>query len=210
VIVIDLDGTLIPYDFVTQFHKFLLRANVSIYLKIFGLLITITAPLIRRFYTLALSIVLRARSSHSELFRSSKYFKISYSKSFYAFVLRILAKFNNRAIDALASVAISAGLKSRRNAWLATLSLCRTGKTCILATGNHTREIIQRVSKILNVSCTFHSVDISFGDIVAVLVLDKGIVSSEMKRRDIFVDVVVSDSLDDIRAFGPSRFILVK
>lgn len=208
VVVIDLDGTLIPYDFVTQFHKFLLRVNTSMYSRILGLLFIITAPFTRRFYVLILSTVLRC--SHSKLSRFNKYFKISYSKSFYAFALHILAKVDRRVIEALASAAISTGLKSRRTAWLAALSLCRTEKTCMLATGNHVKEIIQKILRILSINYVFHSVDIRLGSIVAILVLDKNNLSSEMKRRNIFVDVVISDSLNDIRAFGPSKFILVK
>jgi len=208
VIIIDLDGTLIPYDFVTQFHKFLLQAHVNIHLKILGLLLIITAPLTRRFYALVLSIVLRG--CHNKLFTLSKNFKLSYSKSFYAFVIHTLARLDNKAIDTLASVAIFSGLKSRKTAWLAVLSLCKTEKTCILATGNHVKEIIQRVLRILSINYVFHSVDIRLGNIVAILVLDKNNLSSEMKRKNIFIDVVISDSPNDIRAFGPSRFMLVK
>jgi len=207
-VVLDLDGTLIPYDFVLEFHKLILAHSSSIKCKILAAFFKVLEEFLRRCYILLLRFFIGILKIRVE----SRYLRLSSHKSYYALLSNFFyACCNKLDIIRCSAVALLNGLRERRKVWEIALALCnRSNSIGILVTGNHLDFLIRKVQRFVNVSYVFRSYAIAHGGLVLAYTIDKNAIARAFNRLDM-TETIISDSLYDLVAFSnAARRLLVK
>lgn len=112
-IILDLDGTLIPYDFELRFCRLATLCCSNVIFKIVVMLSFILHPLLYRFYVLLMKTLVKITKVKTK----GKYFSLSIRRSYFVSLLGFLYKLNPLDVDRCVSTAILDGLRRRRIVW---------------------------------------------------------------------------------------------
>jgi hypothetical protein len=199
--VLDLDGTLIPYDFMLDYSKIIINVPIDTKRKIILLLGKMLEFVVRRAYEVLLWILIRALN----MSKSSKYFTLSPYKSYYGMLLTLTCRPSKYYVNK----ALLDGIWNRKVVWKLTLNLCRTeNNICILVTANSFDPIIKKIQSLINIKSVFKSYMFSRGFLTFVYVIDKNTIAKMLCRIAEEV-LVITDSLEDLKAFSKATHKLL-
>jgi len=200
-IILDLDGTIIPYDFELEFCRLATLCCSSIIFKIVAIFSLIFHPLLYRFFILLLKILVKV----SKVETKGKYFSLSIRKSYFVSLLSFLYKLNPLDVNRCVSTAILDGLKKRKIVWnrVITHNLKNKNKSkCLLVTGSSVLPLIEKVRHFLMVDYIFRSYTTAFGAFTLKYEINKANVDANIRKK---VYVVISDSMEDLKVFSYAR-----
>ncbi|MEM1510550.1 MAG: hypothetical protein QXH10_10410 [Ignisphaera sp.] len=197
-IILDLDGTLIPYDFELGFCKLATLCCSNVIFKIVVMLSLILHPLLYRFYVLLLKTLVKV----TKIKMKGRYFSLSIRRSYFVSLLSFLYKLDPLDVDRCVSTAILDGLRKRRIVWskVVLYRLKNENKSkYLLVTGNSVLPLIEKVRSFLMVDHIFRSYTIAFGVFTLKYEINKANIIANTRRK---INVVITDSMEDLKVFS--------
>ncbi|MCX8199476.1 MAG: hypothetical protein N3E36_05565 [Sulfolobales archaeon] len=209
VMILDLDGTIIPYDFELEFRKLAALYCDEVISKILATIYLVFHPLIYRLYVLMLMIIVKSIGVKMK----GSYFSLSLHKSYYASLLSFFYKKSSLNVNRCVYAALLDGLKRRKNVWKKVITYVKIGDgKCLLVTGNSVLPLIERIKGILKIDHVFKSYTTGLGVFVLEYELKKVRIANAIENIQRKVNaVVISDSIEDLILFSHDCYkILVK
>ncbi|MEM4004210.1 MAG: hypothetical protein QXM43_01090 [Desulfurococcaceae archaeon] len=200
-IILDLDGTLIPYDFELGFRRLATLCCSSVIFKIVVMLSLILHPLLYRFFVLLLKTLVKVTKVKTK----GKYFSLSMRRSYFVSLLSFLHKLNPLDVDRCVSTAILDGLRKRRIVWNKIVLYCLKNKNknkYLLVTGSSVLPLIEKVRCFLMIDHIFRSYTIAFGTFTLKYEINKASIIANTRKK---IDVVITDSMEDLKVFNCAR-----
>jgi hypothetical protein len=193
-LVLDLDGTLIPFDFFLDSLKVLsslaLGTETTLLLPVFQMF----KPIIYRIFKI--SIIILAKILNMPINRK-KYLSFSISASFYSSIMGLLMRDLRHYVD----LSLLEGLRKRRDVWKLILKLCNEQRVlCILVTGNSCELLINRLGQTIKLSYVFKSYALKKGLFNFVYTIDKYAIAQTLRTTGNNV-IIITDSIEDLKAF---------
>jgi phosphoserine phosphatase len=197
-LVLDLDGTLIPFDFFLDSLKVLsplaLGTGTTLLLPVFQMF----KPIIYKIFKISITIL--AKILNMPINRK-KYLSFSISASFYSTIIGLLLGDLRHYVD----LSLLEGLRKRRDVWKMILKLCNEqGVLCILVTGNSCELLINRLGQIIKLSYVFKSYALKKGLFNFVYTIDKYAIAQTLRTTGNNV-IIITDSIEDLKAFDYAK-----
>jgi phosphoserine phosphatase len=197
-LVLDLDGTLIPFDFFLDSLKVLsplaLGTGTTLLLPVFQMF----KPIIYKIFKISITIL--AKIFNMPINRK-KYLSFSISASFYSTIIGLLLGDLRHYVD----LSLLEGLRKRRDVWKMILKLCNEqGVLCILVTGNSCELLINRLGQIIKLSYVFKSYALKKGLFIFVYTIDKYAIAQTLRTTGNNV-IIITDSIEDLKAFDYAK-----
>jgi len=198
-IILDLDGTLIPYDFELEFCKLATLCCSNVIFKIVVMLSSTFHPLLYRFYALLLKTLVKV----TKIKTKGRYFSLSIRRSYFVSLLNFLYKLDPLDVDRCVSTAILDGLRKRRIVWskVVLYRLKNENKKYLLVTGSSVSPLIEKVRSFLMVDHIFRSYTIAFGVFTLKYEINKANINISANTRK-KIDIVITDSMEDLKVFS--------
>jgi 3-deoxy-D-manno-octulosonate 8-phosphate phosphatase KdsC-like HAD superfamily phosphatase len=195
-LVLDLDGTLIPFDFLLDSLKILPRLTTNARTKLLLQAFQIFKPIMYKTFKIIIIIFVKILDIPINY---KKYLSFSVSASFYAAILKLLPY---ESIYYYVNISLLEGLYRRRNVWRIALKMCSKQRIpCILVTGNSCEQLIHRLRQLINLKYIFRSYMLKRGPFYFVFVINKYIIAKTLRTTKKAV-VVVTDSVGDLSVFN--------
>ena len=196
-LVLDLDGTLIPFDFFLDSLKILSRLTL-------GTRTTSLLPVFQAFkpimyrvfkiFVIILAKILNMSINHR------KYLGFSIGASFYLTIIGLLL--SDSDLRHYIDLGLLEGLYKRRDVWKIGLKLCNEqGVLCILVTGNSCEPLINRLGQIIKLSYVFKSYVLRKGPFNFVYTIDKYAIAQTLRTTKNNA-IIITDSIKDLEAFN--------
>jgi predicted HAD superfamily phosphohydrolase YqeG len=194
-LVLDLDGTLIPFDFFLDSLKVLPHLVPSARTALL-LLFQVSKPIVYRIFKIL--VIILAKALNIPINHRKKYLHFSISASFYSSIVGLILSNLRYYVD----LSLLEGLRKRRDVWKIILKLCNEQMVlCVLVTGNSCEELINRLSQIIKLGYVFKTYALKKGPFNFVYTIDKHAIAQNLHITKNNV-MIVTDSIEDLKAFS--------
>jgi hypothetical protein len=195
-LVLDLDGTLIPFNFFLDSLKVLPHLVPSARTALL-LLFQVSKPIVYRIFKIL--VIILAKVLNMPIDHRKKYLCFSISASFYSTIVGLILSNLRYYVD----LSLLEGLRKRRDVWKIILKLCNEQMVlCVLVTGNSCEALINRLSQIIKLGYIFKAYALKKGSFSFVYTIDKYAIAQNLHTTKNNNVMIVTDSIEDLKAFN--------
>jgi predicted HAD superfamily phosphohydrolase YqeG len=194
-LVLDLDGTLIPFNFFLDSLKVLPHLVPSARTALL-LLFQVSKPIVYRIFKIL--VIILAKALNIPIDHHKKYLRFSISASFYSTIVGLILSNLRYYVD----LSLLEGLRKRRDVWKIILKSCNEQMIlCVLVTGNSCEELINRLSQIIKLDYVFKAYALKKGPFNYVYTIDKYAIAQNLHITKNNI-MIITDSIEDLKAFS--------